>query len=93
MPKIGMMKCTNSFAHHVGVENLLQIIADNYKKRRGDVVIAYEEDISVYAVRAWLNRPIPRKHWEALAKLSQLPISQIEEIAQAQFLNVSRKNS
>lgn len=85
MPKIGQAKCLDSDAHLQGVEDLLKVIAKKGDKRRGDVVIAYEEDISVYAVRMWLRRPIPKKHWKTLAKLSGFSIEKIEKIAISHF--------
>lgn len=85
MPKIGQAKCLNNDAHLEGVEDLLKVIAKKGDKRRGDVVIAYEEDISVYAVRMWLRRPIPKKHWKTLAKLSGFSIEKIEKIAISHF--------
>jgi hypothetical protein len=44
-------------------------------------VIAYHEDISVYAVRMWLERPIPKKHWAKLSGLSGLPLEHIQQLA------------
>lgn len=88
MPKLGQSKCVNKEAHYDGVMELLETIAQRGKKRRGDVVIAYEEDISVYAVRMWLTRPIPRKHWKTVSRLSGLSMDAIEEIAIKHFVTV-----
>lgn len=85
MPKIGQAKCLDRDSHLEGVEDLLKVIAKKGDKRRGDVVIAYEEDISVYAVRMWLRRPIPKKHWKTLAKLSGFTIEKVEKIAVSHF--------
>lgn len=68
-------------AHYNAVLKLFDLIAHRFEKTRGDVVIAYHQDISVYNTRMWLMRPIPKKHWRTLAKLSGLPLEQIEEIA------------
>lgn len=81
MPKIGKTTIRNPKAHYREVAMLFQLIADRHNKTRGDVVIAYERDISVYNARQWLVRPIPKKHWAALAKLSGLPLADIEKIA------------
>jgi hypothetical protein len=88
MPKLGQSKCINRDAHHEGVTELLEIIAKRGKKRRGDVVIAYEEDISVYAVRMWLTRPIPKKHWKTVARLSGLSMETVESLATKHFITV-----
>ena len=85
MPKIGQAVCINEQAHRDGVNKLLKEIAKAHDKARGDVVIAYHEDISVYAVRMWLNRPIPKRHWAVLAKLSGYSIEKIENIATKHF--------
>lgn len=85
MPKIGIAKCLDPHKHQEGIEEMLKVIAKKYGKRRGDVVIAYEEDISVYAVRMWLTRPIPPKHWKTLADLSEFPLTKIESIAREHF--------
>lgn len=85
MPKLGRTECTDREAHFEGVSNLLDIIAKKGKKRRGDVVIAYEEDISVYAVRMWLTRPIPKRHWKTVARLSGYSMERVEEIAMQHF--------
>jgi hypothetical protein len=85
MPKIGIAKCLNQSKHQEGVEEMLKIIAKKYDKRRGDVVIAYEEDISVYAVRMWLTRPIPSKHWKTLARLSGYSLTKVESVARENF--------
>jgi hypothetical protein len=85
MPKIGVAKCLDEKKHQEGIEELLKLIAKKGGKRRGDVVIAYEEDISVYAVRMWLTRPIPSKHWKTLARLSGLAAARIEAIARENF--------
>lgn len=85
MPKIGKPKCKNLREHQKGVSELLNIIAKKHDKRRGDVVIAYEEDISVYAVRMWMKRPIPKKHWDALARLSNYSLARVENIARENF--------
>lgn len=85
MPKIGIAKCLNQTRHQEGVEEMLKIIAKKYDKRRGDVVIAYEEDISVYAVRMWLTRPIPPKHWKTLARLSGYSLIKVESVAREYF--------
>lgn len=88
MPKLGQTKCTDKEAHYEGVFELLQTIAKKGGKRRGDIVIAYEEDISVYAVRMWLTRPIPRKHWKTVAKLSGYSMVRVEELATKHFVVV-----
>lgn len=85
MPKIGIAKCLDQAKHQEGVEEMLKVIAKKHGKRRGDVVIAYEEDISVYAVRMWLTRPIPSKHWKTLARLSGFSVTRIESIARESF--------
>jgi hypothetical protein len=85
MPKIGVAKCVNPKKHQEGVSELLHTIAKKHGKRRGDVVIAYEEDISVYAVRMWLSRPIPQKHWKTLSKLSGFSDQKVEGIARENF--------
>lgn len=68
-------------AHYEAVNVLFDRIAKRYGKSRGDVVIAYLRDISVYNVRQWLVRPIPRHHWEMLADLAGLTVNQIKQIA------------
>lgn len=88
MPKLGQTKCTDKDAHYEGVMELLKVIAKKGDKRRGDVVIAYEEDISVYAVRMWLTRPIPRKHWKTVAQLSGYSLERIETLATKHFVTV-----
>ena len=88
MPKIGQTKCIDKDAHYEGVMELLKVIAKKGDKRRGDVVIAYEEDISVYAVRMWLTRPIPRKHWKTVARLSGYSLERIEALATKHFVTV-----
>jgi len=85
MPKIGIAKCIDQSKHQEGVEEMLRVIAKKHDKRRGDVVIAYEEDISVYAVRMWLTRPIPPQHWKTLARLSGFSLTRVENIARANF--------
>jgi hypothetical protein len=85
MPKIGTAKCLNLNAHQSGVADLLKVIGKKFEKRRGDVVIAYQEDISVYAVRMWLSRPIPKKHWQTLSELSGYSLGKIEAIATENF--------
>jgi len=85
MPKIGQARCKNLNAHQTGIKKLLKTIAKKFDKRRGDVVIAYHEDISVYAVRMWLTRPIPKKHWKALATLSGQSVGAIESLATEHF--------
>jgi len=85
MPKIGIAKCLNQDKHQEGVDDMLKVIAKKHGKRRGDVVIAYEEDISVYAVRMWLTRPIPAKHWKTLARLSGYSLTRIESVARENF--------
>jgi hypothetical protein len=85
MPKIGRPRCFNFKAHQEGIEDLLSLIGKKHNKRRGDVVIAYEEDISVYAVRMWMKRPIPKKHWATLAKLSGYSLTKIEQLARDNF--------
>lgn len=85
MPKIGIAKCLDQDKHQEGVEEMLKIIAKKHDKRRGDVVIAYEEDISVYAVRMWLTRPIPSKHWKTLSRLSGYSLTRVEAIAREHF--------
>lgn len=85
MANYGKAKCLNPKAHAKGVENLLKKIAENHERSRGDVVIAYLEDISVYAVRQWLVRPIPQRHWARLAALADMTIEQIEKIATKNF--------
>ncbi len=88
MPKLGQTKCINKTAHYQAIETLLETIARRGDKRRGDVVIAYEEDISVYAVRMWLRRPIPRKHWKTVARLSGYSLERVESIATQHFITV-----
>jgi hypothetical protein len=85
MPKIGRPVCREPRVHVQRVEELLAVIAHTYGKTRGDVVVAYHEDISVYAIRMWFKRPIPKKHWGKLSELSGFPISHIEEIARGCF--------
>jgi len=88
MPKLSKMISTNDADHFQGVSFLLDAIAKKHEKRHGDVVIAYHEDISVYAIRQWLKRPIPRRHWEALQRLSELSMEEIENIAVKNFKTV-----
>ena len=88
MPKIGQTKCINNDAHYEAILELLKVIAKKGGKRRGDVVIAYEEDISVYAVRMWLTRPIPRKHWKTVARLSGYSMERVEKVATQHFVTV-----
>lgn len=88
MPKLGQTKCINPDAHYEGVTDLLKTIAKKGGKRRGDIVIAYEEDISVYAVRMWLTRPIPKKHWKTVSKLSGMSMESIERLATKHFVTV-----
>jgi len=88
MPKIGQTKCINNDAHYEAITALLETVAKRGKKRRGDVVIAYEEDISVYAVRMWLTRPIPKKHWKTVARLSGYSLERVEKIATQHFVTV-----
>lgn len=71
----------NPEAHYNNVLKLFDLIANIHEKTRGDVVIAYHQDISVYNARMWLQRPIPKKHWRMLSKLSGLSLDQIEQIA------------
>lgn len=85
MPKIGKPKCKNLNAHQASVTEMLRIIAKKHDKRRGDVVIAYMEDISVYAVRMWMTRPIPQKHWKTLTELSGYSMKRMEDIARGHF--------
>jgi hypothetical protein len=85
VPKIGTAKCLDRDKHQAGIEELLNTIAKLHNKRRGDVVIAYEEDISVYAIRMWLNRPVPQRHWKTLARLSNFSITKIGKIARGCF--------
>lgn len=85
MPKIGQTVCTNKEAHYEAITELLELIARRGKKLRGDIVIAYEEDISVYAVRMWLTRPIPKRHWKAISRLSGLPMDAVAELALKYF--------
>ena len=85
MPKIGKPKCKNAKAHQAGIRELLEVIAKKHDKRRGDVVIAYEEDISVYAVRMWMKRPIPKKHWATVARLSGFSVDRVESLARGYF--------
>jgi hypothetical protein len=68
-------------AHYNNVSKLFDLIALKYEKTRGDIVIAYHQDISVYNTRMWLIRPIPKKHWRVLCQLSGLPLEEIEHIA------------
>jgi len=88
MPKIGQTKCINNDAHHEVITTLLNTIAKRGGKRRGDVIIAYEEDISVYAVRMWLTRPIPKKHWKTVARLSGYSLERVEKVATQYFVTV-----
>lgn len=85
MPKIGQTVCVNKKAHFKEIKELLELIAIRWGKSRGDVVIAYEEDISVYAVRMWLTRPIPKRHWKTVAKLSGLTLDKIQQISTQHF--------
>lgn len=77
--------CINEQKHAEGVEQLLAKIADKHNKSRGDIVVAYLEDVSVYNVRQWLCRPIPRKHWDMLSELSGFTMEKIEKIATQNF--------
>ena len=88
MPKLGQTKCINKTAHYEAIETLLEVIAKKGGKRRGDVIIAYEEDISVYAVRMWLTRPIPKKHWQTVAQLSGYSLERVEKVATQHFVTV-----
>jgi hypothetical protein len=88
MPKLGQTRCIDKDAYHEQISNLLTIIAKKGDKRRGDVVIAYEEDISVYAVRMWLTRPIPRKHWKTVSRLSGYSLARVEELSVKNFIIV-----
>jgi hypothetical protein len=85
MPKIGQTKCTDKKTYHDVITKLLNTIAKRGRKSRGDIVIAYEEDISVYAVRMWLTRPIPRKHWETVSRLSGFSMDKLQEIFDKYF--------
>lgn len=85
MANYGRAKCLDEQAHSDGVKKLLNKIAAKHGKSRGDIVIAYLEDISVFAVRQWLVRPIPHRHWQALADLAEMNVDQIEKIATKNF--------
>jgi hypothetical protein len=87
MPKVGQATCLDVKAHRAGVQKLLADIAKANGKSRGDVVIAYHEDISVYAIRMWLCRPIPKRHWSTLTRLSGYSLEQIRAIARQHFSN------
>ena len=91
MPKLTRLVSTNEADHLQGVTWLLDLIASKFNKRHGDVVIAYHEDVSVYAVRQWLKRPIPKRHHETLARLSELPMAEIERIASKNFHSVTMR--
>lgn len=67
--------------HYQLVLELFDRIAQIFDKTRGDVVIAYHQDISVYNARQWLVRPIPKRHWRFLAKLANTSVEEIEKIA------------
>lgn len=69
-------------AHYEAVNVLFQRIARRHGKSRGDVVIAYLRDISVFNVRQWLVRPIPKHHWPMLADMAGLSLNQIRQIAE-----------
>ena len=88
MPKLGQTRCIDRDAYREQVSDLLNVIAKKGDKRRGDVVIAYEEDISVYAVRMWLTRPIPRKHWKTISRLSGYSVGRVEDLATKHFVIV-----
>lgn len=88
MPKLGQTKCIDRDAYREQVSDLLNVIAKKGDKRRGDVVIAYEEDISVYAVRMWLTRPIPRKHWKTISRLSGYSVGRVEDLTTKHFVIV-----
>jgi hypothetical protein len=85
MPKLTRTECVDRDAHAEEITKLLAIIAKKGGKRRGDVVIAYEEDISVYAVRMWLTRPIPQHHWKTVAKLSGYSVDDIQKLTMKYF--------
>lgn len=86
MPKLGKAQCIDTTAHFKAIKELLDVIAKRGGKRRGDLVIAYEDDISVYAVRMWLWRPIPRRHWATVSRLSGYSLTHIEELATKHFV-------
>jgi hypothetical protein len=88
VPKLGQTKCVNKNAHYEAIRSLLETIAKLGNKRRGDIVIAYEEDISVYAVRMWLTRPIPKKHWKTVARLSGYSLERVEKVANQYFVTM-----
>ena len=86
--KVGRLKCLNPKSHRRGVEKLLKLIAQNSGKSREDIVIAYEEDVSVYAVRVWLTRPIPPKHWHLLSEKSGFDLEEIKQIARKHWVGI-----
>lgn len=86
--KVGRLKCVNPKSHRRGVQKLLNAIAEKSGKSRGDIVIAYEEDVSVYAVRVWFTRPIPPKHWKLLSEKSGLDLEEIKQIARKYWVGI-----
>jgi hypothetical protein len=69
------------------VQHILDLIAQRHNRTRGDVIVAESctgpngrPDISVYAVRQWLSRGIPKKHWETVANLAGIQESEVARI-------------
>lgn len=89
MPKMTKLVEGDLEQHFRGVQKLLDVIAQRWDKKHGDVCIAYHEDITVYAVRQWLTRPIPQRHWEALERVSGLSRDEIAQIAQGAWKEVA----
>lgn len=89
MPKLNKAVCRNATSYKSSILNLLSTIAKRHNKKRGDVVIAFEQDISVYAVRRWITSPIPKKHMQAISDLSGISIDSLESLNEDNFEMVS----
>lgn len=88
MPKMTKLVEGDIQKHYRGVKRMLDIVGEKWGKKAGDVCIAYHEDITVYAVRQWLTRPIPSRHWEALSRVSGLSLDEVKEIAQGAWKEI-----
>jgi ribosomal protein L23 len=59
------------------IENLFSMIASRHKVKRIENFLSEKFDVSVYAVRMWTTRGIPRDIRPAVAKLAGLPVHQV----------------
>lgn len=69
------------------IKNLLERIAERHGKTHGDIVVAeacpgpnYRGHVSVYAVRQWLTRGIPEKHWPTVADLAGVTVDELRRL-------------